>query len=92
MIAGGRVTETSRSESSTAAAAARRGESPRDSKIRTAAAKCRGTNAGTADGEPCRSCNHTAWDRELDLNENIEMIGERHGEPDHDSISPSRIP
>jgi hypothetical protein len=30
------------------------------------AAKCRGTNAGTADGGPCRSCNHTAWDHELD--------------------------
>jgi hypothetical protein len=40
-------------------------------------AKCRGTNAGTADGEPCKSCNYTAWDRELDLGENIEMIGER---------------
>jgi hypothetical protein len=39
--------------------------------------KCRGTNAGTADGEPCRLCNHTAWDFELDLRENIEMIGER---------------
>jgi hypothetical protein len=26
------------------------------------AAKCRGMNAGTADGEQCRSCNHTAWD------------------------------
>ncbi len=36
----------------------------------------RDLNAGTADGEPCRSCNHAAWDRELDLGENIEMIGE----------------
>ncbi len=46
--------------------------------IRTEKCKhCKGTNAGTADGEPCRSCNHTAWDSELDLRENIEMIGER---------------
>jgi hypothetical protein len=34
-------------------------------------------NRRAADGEPCRSCNHAAWDRELDLGENIEMIGER---------------
>ncbi len=40
-------------------------------------AKCRGTNAETTDGEPCRSCNHAAWDSELDIGENIEMIGER---------------
>jgi hypothetical protein len=39
--------------------------------------KCRVTNAGTADGEQCRLCNHTAWDHELDLGANIEMIGER---------------
>ncbi len=48
------------------------------------AVKCRGTNAGTADGEPpaCRLCNHTvtAWDRKLDLGLDIEMIGERHCE------------
>ncbi len=41
--------------------------SPRDSEERNP--KCRGTNAGTAaDGEQCRSCNHTlvtAWARFL---------------------------
>ncbi len=39
------------------------------------AAKGRGTNAGTADGEPCRSCNHTAWDRELDLKRKLRWLG-----------------